>query len=164
MLELVIAGSMLAAVMTSLSTVMRTARLSWDAADNDYAALHQAHSVARHFVRAVRESTGVNQLQSNGTDIELRMRGGGTASWRWAAQDSNGLNNVVILGGSTVPTETTLAHNVDRLRFVGYKADGVTVAATADDIHLLEVTVVVTLPRKSGSQKQVHSKVWIRSW
>ena len=164
MLELVIAGSMLAAVMTSLSTVMRTSRVSWDVADNDYAMLHQAHSVARHFVRAVRESAGVSRVQSGGAEIELQMRDGSTATWRWAAQDAGGWSNVVLFDSSSAPSETTLAHNIQRLRFVGYQADGVTVALSPDDIHLVEVTVAVALPRKLASQQQIQSKVWIRSW
>lgn len=164
MLELVIAGSMLALVMTSLSVVMRTSRQSWEAGDNDYAMLAQAHAVSRHFVRAAREAEAVESLSAGGRGITLRMRDGSTTSWQWQATGTDGMTGVVDVHPSAEKSAIALAYDIDNLNFVGYDADGVTVVIAPDDIYLIEVTVEVVLPRGDSARQRIRSKVWIRSW
>lgn len=163
MLELVIAGSMLAGVMTGLSFVMRTARQSWDTIDTEYAVLHQMQSVSRHFVRAARESQGVDAIQADGSGITLNMPGDSTRSWQWTAQ-RDGVNGVVTLRGSLSPGESILAERIDALTFSGFGPDGVTPTSIPDDIQVIQIGVTVTLPRSAVAQRTIISKVWIRSW
>ncbi len=81
LLEVVIAGSMLAVVMTSLSLVLRTARTSWEANDNDYGSIHYAHTVALHFVREAREARSVASFAAN--DVAFTLRDGSQLGWRF---------------------------------------------------------------------------------
>lgn len=164
MLELVIAGSMMAVIMTSLSVVMRTSRQAWDAGEGDYSKLHQGHSVVRHFVRAAREAKAVDSIAAGGSEIVLRDVDGTTRRWTWDVVGSGTMQGTVTTRTSTDKTDAILAYDINQLRFVGYKADGKTVTTTPGDIHLVEVTAEVTLPRGHQSQRRIVSKVWIRSW
>tara|TARA_R110002049_G_scaffold27321_2_gene94116 strand:- start:232997 stop:233485 length:489 start_codon:yes stop_codon:yes gene_type:complete len=162
MLELVIAGSMMAMVMTSLSIVLRTGRVAWEANDNDYGALHHAHAVATHFIRQARETRGVVMIDSDGKSITLQNRDNSTVTWALSGGDSDIGHQVVVStsSGSASP----LAHSISDLSFTGYRADGVTVETDVDDIRLVMISVSVDLPRGHGSRQTVFSKVWIRSW
>lgn len=163
LLELVIASSMLAVIMTSLSMVMRTARVAWEANDNDYAALHHGQTVARHFVRQAREARSVKRLTNGGDNISLQLRDGSQLTWDHVG-NSGGNTDVVLLSFSTSGQQIPLAYNIRNLSFTGYEADGKTVATDVDDIRLVQVNVTVVLPRGSNPQQTFSSKVWIRSW
>ena len=162
MLELVIAGSMMAMVMTSLSVVLRTGRVAWEANDNDYGAMHQAHAVATHFIRQAREAREVVDIGTTGEFITLEMRDGGTVTWSLSA-GGGGTSNQVIVSSSS-GSVSPLAHSIGDLSFIGYRADGITVETDVDDIRLVMISVAVDLPRGHGSRQTVSSKVWIRSW
>ena len=162
MLELVIAGSMMAVVMTSLSIVLRTGRVAWEANDNDYGAMHHAHAVATHFIRQAREARGVANLGASGEFVTLEMRDGSTVSWSLSSGGGGSAGQVIVSSSSGVVTP--LARSISNLSFTGYRADGVTVATDIDDIRLLMISVSVDLPRGYGSRQTVASKVWIRSW
>ncbi|MDV6030810.1 MAG: hypothetical protein F9B45_12075 [Phycisphaera sp. RhM] len=163
MLELVIAGSMLAGVMTGLSLVMRTARQSWETIDSEYAVLQQMHATSRHFVRAAREAVGVESISADGNAITLKMPDDRTATWQWYPNRS-GQVGVVTFRDFSNPSESMLAQQIDDLSFTGFDADGVTATNDPDAIHVIQVSVTVTLPRSAVAQRTTHSKVWIRSW
>ncbi|QDT11427.1 hypothetical protein [Planctomycetes bacterium K23_9] len=163
MLELIIAGSMLAGVMTSLSVVMRTARQSWEINDAESAALHQMQAVGRHFVRSARECRAVSNISADATSVTLVMRDGIETQWAWRNAGS-GMSDVVIVGSSADGTESVLAQNIRSLQFVGYDADGVTVVSDPDEIRMLTIAVAIDLPGAADPQRQLRSSVWIRSW
>ena len=162
MLEVVIAGSMLAGVMGSLSVVMRTARQSWTINDDEAESLHQLHTVVRHFVRAAREARKVVVIQPNGSAITLEMRDGSTHTWAWK-NAHQGMSKVVTAKSSLSGSENVAAQNIRTFQFVGFDADGITTTALPDDIRLIAVTAVSDLDG-TAAQRQVHSKVWLRSW
>lgn len=163
MLELLIAGSMLAVVMSSLSLVLRTARQSWEVSDHDYGAMHQAHAVARHFVRAAREAQGVASIASDGSALEIRTLDGATQRWAWATANGN-MHGVVLFSQSGVSGSRVLAHDVESLSFSIFEADAFTVASSAEDARLIRVQVTVNSPSGNVSSQTVDSYVWIRSW
>lgn len=163
LLELVIAGSMLAGVMTGLSFVMRTARQSWDTIDSEYAVLQQMQAVARHFVRTAREANGVSTIASDGSGITLSLPDDQTASWNWTPR-RNGRQGVVIHRSPLNPSGAILAGEIDSLQFTGFTGDGVTATTATDDIQVVQITIAVTVPRSAVPQRTIQSKVWIRSW
>jgi hypothetical protein len=163
LLELLIASSMLAVILTSLSLVLRTARTAWEANDNDYGALHHGHTVARHFVRQAREARMVSSLPSSGDAITLEMHDGSQHTWSHVSS-SGELADVVFLTLSTTGRQIPLAYNIRDLSFTGYEADGVSLATEVDDVRLVEIRVTVVLPRGAQPQQTVSSRVWIRAW
>lgn len=159
LLEVVIAGSMLAVVMTSLSLVLRTARTSWEANDNDYGSVHYAHTVALHFVREAREARSIVHFSSD--DVAFELRDGSQMGWRF---ESDGKEGIVYVRSSRLGEESPLAFGIRNLSFSGFLPDGVTPATTLEDIALIEVQVAVEMGRKANSLQTVTSRVWIRSW
>lgn len=164
LLELVIASSMLAVVMTSLSLVLRSARTAWDANDSNYAAVHHATTVARHIVRTAREVRRVLELPAAGNLLAVELADGSQMRWHHTAADSNGNTDVVLLRDLVSGTDSPLAFGIRDLSFVGYEADGSTQTTNMDDIQLIEVQVTVDTPTGASAQETVKSKVWIRSW
>lgn len=164
LLELVIAGSMLAVVATSISVVMRTCRTVWETNDNEYGTLRQAHAVTTHFVRQARECVRVNSISTSGDSISLSLRDGGTLTWRWAATEPSGLSNCVLVRFSNQASESPVAANISNLLFTGYEADGVTTTKTPEDIRLIKIAVTVAIPTQVGGSGVVVSNVWVRTW
>ncbi|GAB5405533.1 MAG: hypothetical protein Aurels2KO_37640 [Aureliella sp.] len=163
LLELVIASSMLAVLMTSLSAVLRTARVAWETSDGDYSAMHHASTIARHLVREAREARKVTYLSPRGSEIELELSNGSTIRWSHKASSAS-MTDVVLVSDSKSGTTEPIAHGIRNLSFVGYKADAKTVATNIDDIQLIEVQVTVDTPSASVASQTVSSIVWIRAW
>lgn len=163
MLELVIAGSMIAGLMTGLSYVMRATRQTWDTLDTEYGVLNQMHGVSRHFVRAAREAKGVVEIASDGTGITLEMPNDRLVSWNWESS-YEGSANAVVYSESDPATQSILAEQMRSVQFSGFRSDGLTVASSADEIQVINIRVTVDLPRSAETQRTIDSKVWIRSW
>lgn len=164
MLELVVAGSMLAIVMTSLSVVLRTSRQSWEANDSDAGSLQHAHAVTRHFVRQGRESLRVEAIAADGSDVTLGMRDGTTVRWSYVASTADGMTDVVMVESSATGGKSPLAHGIHNLKFTGYQADGFTPAVKVEKIRLVKISADVLLDRNNSAKRTVSSNVWIRSW
>ncbi|MGB7345749.1 MAG: hypothetical protein WBD20_16150 [Pirellulaceae bacterium] len=163
MLELIVAGSMLAGVMTSLSLVMRTSRQVWETNDSEYAVLHQMHAVSRHVVRSAREARGVSAINPNGSGVTLKMRDGTSTQWAWSSA-GHGMKNVVTFQNSAAANDSVLAKDIRSMTFSGFDADGVTAVTEPDDIRVLQFAVEVDVPRSAVAVRRIESKVWIRSW
>jgi prepilin-type N-terminal cleavage/methylation domain-containing protein len=160
LLELVIASSMLAMLLTSISVVLRAGRESWDAHEADYTRVEAAHSVLRHIVRQIRAANAVSEVTAATNDsgrLGLRMPNGEVRIW-----DHDSTANRVDYGISS-PDEL-LAPDITGLRFRGMEADGVTAAATAADVQCLQIEVTIQLPRDVNGQRIVTSWAWVRSW
>ena len=160
LLELIIASSMLAMLLTSISVVMRAGRESWDAHEADFTRVEAAHSVLRHIVRQIRAAESVSEVTDatdNSGRLGLRMQNGEIHIW---AHDNT--NNRIDYGVTT--PDNLLAPEVTGLRFSGLEADGVTAAATAADVQCLRIKVTIELPREVNGQRIVTSWAWIRAW
>lgn len=164
LLELVIASSMLAIVMTSLSLVLRTARVAWDTHDNSYGAMQHAGTVATHLVRSAREARAVIELPSNGNSLAVTLVDGRQLRWTHVANGPDGLDGVVMLTDLDSGKQSPLAYGILDLSFEGYEADGVTTATKVEDIQLVNVQVTVDTPNSAANRQTVESMVWIRSW
>lgn len=162
LLELVITSSMLAVIGTSLSLVLRTSRSAWETNDSATAAQQQSHAVALHFVRNAREAYKV--IAITGTSVTLETRAGEQLTWSHQVAGPDGRSNVVMVRFSSMGTQYPLAYNIRNLTFAGYKADGVTPAATASDVRLIQVDATVEQTGSAQLLQTASSRVWIRAW
>ncbi|MDA1055506.1 MAG: prepilin-type N-terminal cleavage/methylation domain-containing protein, partial [Planctomycetota bacterium] len=83
LLELIIASSMLAMLMTSISVVIRAGRGAWEAHEEDYVRVEAAHSVLRHIVREIRWADAVTEFtfDAKPARLGLLMPNGETHVW-----------------------------------------------------------------------------------
>jgi Tfp pilus assembly protein PilW len=160
LLELVIATSMLALVMTTVSVVMRTGRQAWEAHTADYERIEAGHATLRHLVRRIRQARGVDAVTAP-TDasgqLALRLPDGTVEVWDHDDATSN------VNYGVTTPDQL-LANNIAGLRFTSYAANGTTTTMVPDEIRALHLEVTVQLPIESGGTRLIKSWAWIRSW
>jgi type II secretory pathway pseudopilin PulG len=162
LLELVIASTMLAVLMTSIGVVMRTGRQAWEAHEADYTRLEGAHATLRHLVREVRQADDVSAITAstdNSGALALDMPGGDTKSW-----DHVGGSNQVNYGVNVVTPVEMLATEITGLRFSGFRADGTTPATTPAEVQCIKIDVTIQLPREVGGTRIVSSWAWVRSW
>lgn len=157
---MIIATSMLAMVLITVATVMRTGRQAWEAHAADYSRVEAAHAVARHIVRQVRQSASVSSISLSTDDsgrLTLTMPDSSTVVW----DHDSGTNSVNY--GVTNPTGL-LAQNITGLRFTGYRANGTTITSTPQDIRALKIDVTFQLPVQAGATRVVSTWAWIRCW
>ncbi|MDX1962086.1 MAG: prepilin-type N-terminal cleavage/methylation domain-containing protein [Pirellulales bacterium] len=159
LLELVISCSMLAILLTAMSTALRTGRQAWEAHQGDASRLEAQHGVLRHIVRQARQATSVSAVTAEGVttgSLSLKMPDQSIVTW---SRDS--ANQVWYgTGGAIEP----LAADITHLSFTGYKADGQTTTTVPAEIRSLRISVGVQLPREVNGAKTLFSLVWIRSW
>ncbi len=160
LLELVIATSMMAVVATSLTLVLRTAREAWDVGDSDYAVVHHAECLARHFVRNCREAKSVESISTG--QVTLEMQGGEKIQWELVGSHS-GMTGVVLTTYANSGDVVPLARQIQGLSFAGFKADATTPSTAVDDIQLIQVQVDVVLPT-NGVRRTITADAWLRSW
>lgn len=160
LLELVIASSMMAVLLTAVTLVLRTSRQAWEAHEGDYTRLEGLHATLRHIVRQVRQADAVTAISAAGDNsgaLTLAMPDGSKVAW-----DHDGATNTVKCGVTTA--DQLLATSITGLNIVGYKADGVTATAVPSEIQNLKVSVTVQLPREVNATRTYSSWAWIRSW
>ena len=160
LLELVIASSMMAVLLTAATLVLRTSRQAWEAHEGDYTRLEGLHATLRHMVRQVRQADAVTVISAAGDNsgaLTLAMPDGSTVAW-----DHDGATTTVKCGVTTA--DQLLSTNITGLNIVGYKPDGVTATTVPSEIQNLKVSVTVQLPRETNATRTYSSWAWIRSW
>lgn len=160
MLELVIATSMLAIVLTTVGVLLRTGRLAWEAHTADYSRIESAHATVRHIVRQLRQAVSVVSITpstDNSGQLAIKLQNGTTAVW-----DHDSSTNVVNYGITT--PSGLLATDITGLRFTGYAADGTTVTTDPAVVQAIRVNVTIQLPIEVNGTRVVSSWAWIRSW
>ena len=153
LLEMVIASSMLALVLTSISVVMRSGRGAWEAHEADFTRIQAAHATVRHLVRNVRQAKEVVAIDSG--SISLLMQDGDILVW-----DHDSGSDQVNYGVTSATN--LLAPDITGLRFEGFEADGVT--PTTVDVQCLRIEVTFDLPVATNPQRTVSSWAWVRTW
>ncbi len=160
LLELVIASSMMAVLLTAATLVLRTSRQAWEAHEGDYTRLEGLHATLRHMVRQVRQADAVTVISAAGDNsgaLTLAMPDGSTVAW-----DHDGATTTVKCGVTTA--DQLLSTNITGLNSVGNKPDGVTATTVPSEIQNLKVSVTVQLPRETNATRTYSSWAWIRSW
>ncbi len=159
LLEVMAAATITASMMASTVVLLRSSYAVWRAHDEDHEQAENAHAVLRHIVRSLRQASAVTSITdpsddageigfvtAAGTKIVYTADAPG-AVWRWTYPG---------------PVASALAPNIDSLVFAGYEADGVSLAATPDEVQLVKVTARTTMP--TGAARTVSCSAWIRSW
>jgi type II secretory pathway pseudopilin PulG len=160
LMELVIATTLLAMVLTTVGVVLRTGRQAWEAHTADYTRIEAAHATVRHIVRRVRHATAVSTITpstDNSGRLTLQMADGSVEVW----DHDSGTNSINY--GITTPANL-LSPNITGLRFTGYQANGTTTTTTVNLIKALRIEVSIQLPVETGGSRVVTSWAWLRSW
>jgi type II secretory pathway pseudopilin PulG len=160
LLEMMVATTIMATLMTSVVVVVRSGYGIWNAQEADIDVLENGYGVLRHFAQQLRQAKTVTAI-SNSSDpagtLSFTTASGTTRTWsRSAAQSEVYFNN------ST--SNQLLAKGINSLSFTGYEADGVTTTTAVNEIQIVQCTVQVTLPRGGGVTRTISSKAWIRTW
>lgn len=158
LLELVIATAIMAALVTSVTVLMRSGQAVWDEHDSDVAKLESAHATVRHLVRHLRQSVAVSSItaanQTAGS-ISVVSSSGATNTWTRTG-------NSVYFGSPTA--NQLLAEGLTGLQFTGYRADGTTVSATPAEIRSVECVATVQLNRNTSPTRIIRCRAWLRAW
>ena len=159
LLELVIATSMFAIMLTAICVILRTGRQVWEAHEAEFTLVEAAQATLRHVVRRVRQADRVTAISAAADDsgnLALSMPDGTAMVW-----DHDGGTNSVNYGLAT--PNSLLASDITALRFQGFRADGVTPTTVPEEVRSLRIEVAVPLPVGAGSGV-FSSWAWLRSW
>ncbi len=160
MLELIMATTLLATMVTAVALLLRTGHTAWRAHEEDAIGLESAHATLRHLARNIRQAKSVTAISAaadnNGT-LSLLMPSNQTLVWA-----RNAATNEVLFGVGSA--NTLLAEGITELSFTGYKGDGVTTTTVVGDIQSVLCRARVVLPRDVSGTKDVRCWAWLRSW
>jgi prepilin-type N-terminal cleavage/methylation domain-containing protein len=160
LLEMMVATAIMASLMSSVVVVLRSGYSIWNAQEQDIATAESANAVLRHFVRELRQATGVTAISAPASttgSLSFLTAAGTTRTWSY----NSGQAQVLFNNGTATQV---LAPAITELNFVGYKADGVTQTTTVDDIQVVKCQVKVTMSQGGGLTRTVGCRAWLRSW
>jgi prepilin-type N-terminal cleavage/methylation domain-containing protein len=164
LLELTVAMSLLAVVMTATSSVLRSSRQVWEAHESDLTRLQTAHAVVRHIVRQAREASEVVSVDANqpsGAALTVRLPDGDELSW----QHDSRSNQVLFRQASVSATSQVVAEHIDSLEFRPTLIDGSAYQPDRTDrIQELTVLAGVTLQRETATVRRSVASVWLRAF
>lgn len=157
LLEVMLAVSLSAVMMTSSFVVLRSSVTAWRSHEADLDRSTQATALLRHFTRAARQARGVAAISAasdTSGSITLMTAAGSTLAW-----DHSGTSVTLSVDAGAAQSA---ADDIRELSFEGYEADAVTPTTATDDIQL--VRVVATTDQPAGGTRTISSYVWLRSW
>lgn len=160
LLELIMATTLMTAMVGTVTVVLRTGHLAWQAQQGDAAAMMSANATLRHIVRRVRQAQAVTSITPSSSvtgKLTVSMPSGETMTW-----DHN-VGKAEVSFKISGPANV-LSTGITELSFTGYEADGVTETTTADDVHSVKCQVRVELPREVDGTRTVSCWAWLRSW
>jgi type II secretory pathway pseudopilin PulG len=159
LLEMMAATAIMATVTASIVVVMNTGYAVWNAQEADLDVLENGYGVLRHFVRQMRQATGITAIPAAGNpqgSLSFTTAAGATCTWA-----RNSSSDVYYNNGTS---NQLLAKGITSLAFTGFKADGVTATTTVTDIQVVQCQVQIVLPRGAGVTRTLTARAWIRSW
>ena len=160
LLELVVATSLLAMMLTAVTVILRTSRQVWESHEAEFVRLEAAQATLRHIVRQVRQADAVSAISDatdNSGQLALAMPDGQVVVW-----DHDGGTNTVNYGVGAA--NSLLAPEIAGLRFAGLRADGTTPAAQPAEVQCLRIDVTIPVPAGAAGSGVFSSWAWIRSW
>ncbi|TWT89920.1 hypothetical protein Mal64_03020 [Pseudobythopirellula maris] len=159
LLEMMLATTLSAALVTSTVVVLRSSYAVWTLHQGDAEQAEQASAVLRHLTRACRQADMVVSISASGDpagSLEVLTKSGDTIGWEL---DSDTVNYSSQAAGTTSP----LAFGIDTLTFEGLLADGSTTADDPSEVQAIRCSVGTTIP-SSGATRTIGSTLWMRSW
>lgn len=157
LLEVMLALSMCAAMMTSSFVVLRSSVTAWKAHEADLDRAGNAAALMRHLVQQVRQSAGVAAVSAAGDSsgaLTVLRADGSTLAW-----DHSGTSVTLAVDGAA---PQPLADDILGLEFRGLLANATTAAADPGEVRVVRAEVTVTQP--AGGTRTVSSHIWLRSW
>lgn len=158
LLELLVAATLMATIVTAATVVLRSTQTSWTAHASDQANLDAAYATLRHLTRNLRQAEAITAISTAGDlsgSISALLASGQSVVW-----DHSGSQVTYGVGAPT----SLLASGVSELSFVGYKADGVTATTAPAEVQSVVCTVKVSLQRSSTPTRTISSRIWLRAW
>ena len=164
LLELVIAGSLLAAVTASLHVVVRGTRVAWDQLDGEAQRLAQVDDGLRFMVRRCREADRLVPSAGGARgQFTLAMPGGHTLRFHRGVTED--IVHVTDSRNAADPIPAReLIESVDEFAPTFFEANGVTVTADPAAARSIDISLTVALPRDVNAVRTVRSRVWLRRW
>ncbi|RIK87733.1 MAG: hypothetical protein DCC67_01435 [Planctomycetota bacterium] len=161
LVEIFAVTTIMAVMAVSTFALVRTANAAWKRHRDDSERRREAIAALQHVVRRLRQATAVAAI-SGSTDasgyISATMADGSTSAW-----DHDAAVNRIFYGNPTA--DNLLAEGIASMTFVGFTANGQTIAADPDDIHLVHCRLGYSLPRPGGSVTEyVSGMAWLRAW
>ncbi|NQT39293.1 MAG: hypothetical protein HQ581_17475 [Planctomycetes bacterium] len=160
MLELIMATSLMTAMVVAVGVVLRTGHVTWQAQQADTAKIMAANATVRHIARRVRQAQAVTAISNPNAkegSLSLLMPSGETLVWTLDKQAEETLFGVD-------SADNLLSRGITELHFIGYEADGVTQTTVEDDIHSVKCRAVFELPRETNGTRTVSCWAWLRAW
>lgn len=157
LLEVMTATMISATMMTSSMVLLRSNYKAWQAHEADIDCSANAVALLRHLVQNARQAVGITAItaaSNTSGSLTVALVDGTLLTW---AHSGTGVT-LAVNGGIAQP----LASDIQTLRFVGYKADGVTTTVTPGDIQTIHAALTVLLP--AGGTRTYSSCAWVRSW
>jgi prepilin-type N-terminal cleavage/methylation domain-containing protein len=158
LLELLVAATLMASIVTAASMVLRSTQTSWTTHVADHQNLGAGYATLRHITRGVRQAESVTAISAPGNlagSLSVLLSNGQSVVWS--------LSGTQVNYGVGAPS-SLLAYGVTELSFVGYKADGVTTTTVPAEVQSVLCTVKVSLQRSSTPTRTLSSRVWLRAW
>ena len=162
LLELIVATTLMAAMVATVTVVLRTGHVAWEAQQGDAAQIMAANATVRHIVRRVRQAQAVTSITPPGSvpgKLSVLMPSGEEMVW-----DHDVGKTEVAFGIDTNNPKDLLSTGITEMSFTGYEADGTTETAVEEDIHSVKCQVVVELPRDANGTRTVSCWAWLRAW
>ncbi|APZ94728.1 PilW family protein [Fuerstiella marisgermanici] len=159
LLEVTMACSLAALLMTSVVGMLHTSRQVWELTDNHSSRINSLHGTLRHASRELRSAQSLLTLESRSgypAVLEFRDRSGQVQRW---THDPKSETVMCARGGDT----GVLAEHIHSLNFQGYAADAKTPATLASGIHCVRCTATVKLKKKNDETRTAECWVWLRS-
>ena len=159
LLELVVAGALLAGVTASLHVVLRGMRTTWEQMDGETQTLGMADDGLRFITRRCREAEAVTQITgAPDGQFVIAMPDGYTLQFhRWD------VTNIVYVTDSRTVSRN-LVESATGFTPTFYEADGTTVTTDPAKARLIDIALTVDLPRDHAPGRTVRGRVWVRRW
>lgn len=158
LLELLVAATLMASMVTAAAMVLRSTQTSWTAHASDQERMDSALATLRHLTRTVRQAESITAISPPGDisgSLSVLLPTGDQVVWDHSATQVN--------YGTNTPT-TLLAYGISELSFIGYEADGVTTTTTPGDVQSILCTVKIALNRSATPTRTLSSRIWLRAW
>jgi prepilin-type N-terminal cleavage/methylation domain-containing protein len=161
LLELMATTAMLAVLSTATMALVRTSYSAWNRHEDDQETRQTGIAVLRHIVRHVRQATAVTTISNandNSGTLAVLTPAGQTLVW-----DHDAGTKRVMFGVTTA--NQVLATGIEKLNFVGFRADATTPSTDVGLIHSIRATTEISLTRPAGTEAVTTScQAWLRAW
>lgn len=160
LLELILATTLMTAIVVTVAVVLRTGHMAWEAHQGDMAQVRAANATVRHIVRRVRQAqavTAISDPSDSSGNLAVQMPSGETLVW-----GHNSSTQEVAFGVGSA--DHVLGKGILELSFIGYEADATTQTTNPADIRSVRCQVLVELPRETGGTRPAGCWAWLRSW